>query len=812
MTDRAPLRAAAPVTPGDVLVDLLARASELATEYGLSAAAAVSALVAGWAACRAALRGARHAHLCRDARQITIHPPPEADPAGADTLWSNLVGLLRPAWKRLLTGQPHITFEYAWGPTGMCISMWIAGRIPPRLVEHAVEAAWPGALTSTHPPSQPIPPGAPATGGTLRLARPDWLPLRHDHPADPLRALTGAAAALAPGHRAAVQILARPVTGRRLRNAPRAAAALRVDVPAHPARRLLDLLTPASPSRAGSASPDRAAIARAVLDKAAHPQWEILIRYAVTTPPAQQGYPTGSGRPVLRGGAHALASAFALYTGHNQLARHRLRRPARALAGRRMGRGDLVSVPELAALAHLPLDTTVPGLARAGARTVPPPPAIPSAGPGRKLLGTAGSGRAVALGVGDARHHLHVLGATGSGKSTLLAQLILQDAAVGRGLIVIDPKGDLVADLLPRLPAGAANRVVLLDPDDPAPPSLNVLRGPDPDLATDNLVGIFGRIFADYWGPRTDDILRAACLTLGHDPAATLADVPRLLGDHGYRRRVTERVTEPILGGFWAWYDQLSEPARAHVVGPLMNKLRAVLLRPFARATLGQQGIDVNLGRVLDGGICLVRVPKGVLGADTARLVGSFVLAKTWEAATHRARLGQHARADAAVYLDECHNFLTLPHGLDDMLAEARAYRLSLVLAHQNLAQLPRDTRDAVSANARNKIYFAVAPDDARALDRHVHPSLSAHDLANLAAYQAAARLIVDAAEQPAFTLTTTPLPPAIAGRARVIRAAASARRRAARSRPARDDPRLRWPTTATTPNPQPPSPMSGAR
>jgi hypothetical protein len=56
---------------------------------------------------------------------------------------------------------------------------------------------------------------------------------------------------------------------------------------------------------------------------------------------------------------------------------------------------------------------------------------------------------------------------------------------------------------------------VLIDPEEhEAPPILNVLSGPDPDLVVDNVVGIFRSIFEAYWGPRTDDVLRAACLTL----------------------------------------------------------------------------------------------------------------------------------------------------------------------------------------------------------------------------------------------------------------------------------------------------------
>jgi hypothetical protein len=66
------------------------------------------------------------------------------------------------------------------------------------------------------------------------------------------------------------------------------------------------------------------------------------------------------------------------------------------------------------------------------------------------------------------------------------------------------------------------------------------------------------------------------------------------------------------------------------------------------------------------------------------------------------------------------------------MLAEARGYRLSLVLAHQHLAQLPRDTQLAISANARNKIYFNCSPEDAHQLARHTQPELDEHDLSHL--------------------------------------------------------------------------------
>ena len=65
----------------------------------------------------------------------------------------------------------------------------------------------------------------------------------------------------------------------------------------------------------------------------------------------------------------------------------------------------------------------------------------------------AGGRRLAGLAVADARFHVHVPGATGTGKTTLLANMVLADARAGRGAVVLDPKGDMVSDLLGRLPA-----------------------------------------------------------------------------------------------------------------------------------------------------------------------------------------------------------------------------------------------------------------------------------------------------------------------------------------------------------------------
>ena len=123
----------------------------------------------------------------------------------------------------------------------------------------------------------------------------------------------------------------------------------------------------------------------------------------------------------------------------------------------------------------------MPGLSRAGARAVAAAarhPACPARASGRWGSPTPGAPRPVGLAVADARHHLRVIGPTGTGKTTLIIGQILADAAAGRGVVFIDPKGDAVTDLLARLPEDVAGKVVLFDPADrAAPPCLNVLQG-----------------------------------------------------------------------------------------------------------------------------------------------------------------------------------------------------------------------------------------------------------------------------------------------------------------------------------------------
>ncbi len=402
----------------------------------------------------------------------------------------------------------------------------------------------------------------------------------------------------------------------------------------------------------------------------------------------------------------------------------------------------------------------LPGLASPAARRLAPVAAIPASG---RVIGQAtfpGQERPLALPAGEALHHLHVIGPTGVGKSTLLANLACQDIAAGRGVVVIDPKGDLVADIADRIPTAQHDRVILLDPtDDDRPVGLNLLHGAhrQPELAADQVLAIFHRLYAAFWGPRTQDILHASLLTLAQHPGMTLCELPLLLSDDAFRARLVARVDDPVaLGPFWAWYDQLSPAERAHAIGPVMNKLRAFLLRRRVRNVIGQAYPTFTLGDVLTAPkVLLVSLAKGQLGTEAAALVGSLVVALLWQATQQRGA----NRRPVMVFIDEFQDVLNLPTDLADVLAQARGFGVRLTLAHQHLGQLTSQVRTAVLTNARSKIVFQTSAEDAPALARHLGPPLTPIDLQTLAATQVYAALTINGCTSPPASAHTHPLP-----------------------------------------------------
>lgn len=447
------------------------------------------------------------------------------------------------------------------------------------------------------------------------------------------------------------------------------------------------------------------------------------------------------------------------------------------LTGRR---GRYLSAPELAAVIGWPIDSPdLPGLELGAAKRLVPSSALPTWG---RVLGDSdfsGLSRPVAISPAASTRGLYVLGPTGTGKTSLLKNLIRDDLEQGRGLAVIETNGDLVSDLLDLIPPERIDDVVLLDPTDPDYAiGFNPFAGvKDPSLVADQLGELFQRLWEAFWGPRTAQLTHMGLLTLARRKDSTLLDLPRLYLDPAFRARVLADLDDPLgLGPDWQWFESLSAREQTTVVSPLLNKVRQFTARPAIRAIVGQAEPATSLKQIVaEDKVLLVHLPKGLIGAETAQLLGCLILTGLWQVAAERAGLPSKHRRPFGLYVDEVQDFASAPIPWDEMFAQGRKYGLSLTVAHQNLEQLPKELRETVLANARSKAVFALSAADAKKLEPLFAPALTVADLQALDAYSVAARVAAENGSTARPVTLTTPPPPEPLGSAAAVRAASCA-------------------------------------
>ncbi len=420
-------------------------------------------------------------------------------------------------------------------------------------------------------------------------------------------------------------------------------------------------------------------------------------------------------------------------------------KPERLNQTRRPWRYPLrLAAAEMACLAAWPIgDKHLPGLPPISPRSLPPPTWMSNQQTqlGGRVFATSASNQGIKIGIPPADSLLHtvLLGPTGAGKSTAIEHLALADIKAGAGVVVIDPKNDLVTDLLERIPPSRAHDVVVLDPTDPNPVGFNPLAEytTSPELHVDSILASLKAIFADSWGVRTEEILTAALITLAktaHQAARSLVAIPSLLTSPALRRVITSSVHDPLgVSAFWAKYHSWSPEQRATIIAPVLNKLQQFVIRPRMRAILGQTQPRFHLADIFTKRrILLVSLNKGLIGPESARLLGSLIVGHLWPLILGRSKLPANRRHLTSIYVDEVHDFINaIPGDLADALAQSRSLGVAWTMAHQYRHQLSPAMCKAIDANARNKIYFGLSATDARDIARNI-PQLEAADFIRL--------------------------------------------------------------------------------
>jgi hypothetical protein len=437
--------------------------------------------------------------------------------------------------------------------------------------------------------------------------------------------------------------------------------------------------------------------------------------------------------------------------------------------------GMLLSAAELSGLVHVP-DASVrhAGLEREDKRTKAPPA---EALGHHHVLGEnthKGQSALVTLESTARLQHAHILGASGTGKSTLLVQLAIQDVQAGNGIAVLDPHGDLIDDVLARIPNERQHDVIVFDPaDEEWPVGLNVLLARttlERQLLASDLVSIFQRL-STSWGDTMGAVLSNAVLAIvEHERGGTLLDLRRFLVDEAFRREFLRGVADEEVRFFWAKSFPL---IGSRSIGPILTRLDAFVRPKLIRHIVGQRCPRLDMAAVLgEGKILLAKLSQGLIGEENASLLGSLLAMRLHQLALARQQMARIERRPFFLYADEAQHFVT--PSMAALLTDVRKYGLGLVLSHQNLFQIRGSpVESALLGNAYTRVVFRVGDEDAKRL-ADSYSFFGASDLRALAKREAIVRLGVAQHDFNMRTLLLDDVDPDVAERRRKAIVAAS--------------------------------------
>ncbi len=383
--------------------------------------------------------------------------------------------------------------------------------------------------------------------------------------------------------------------------------------------------------------------------------------------------------------------------------------------------GMILSLGELAGLVHLPnASVRVPALIRLTDVTKEAPESVRSGGVFLGINEHHGLEAEVRLATRDRMRHCHVVGASGTGKSTLLVSMMLDDIEKGHGVAVLDPHGDLVDEVLTRLPESRLGDVVLFDPSDPEyVVGWNVLGAHtelEKELMASDLTATFARL-STSWGDQMSTVLSNAVLAfLNSSRGGTLQDLRQFLVEGKFREAFLKTVTDEYISEYWNQDFKLIE--KRNPQAPILTRLNTFLRNKLVRDVVTLKEKHVDFREVMDKKrIFLARLSQGAIGEENASLLGNLLVSKIHQVTLSRQDVAREEREPYFLYLDEFHEMATA--SMATMFSGVRKYGLSLTVAHQDLYQLRQtlpQVERAVLSNSHTRICFRVGDDDAKKL------------------------------------------------------------------------------------------------
>jgi DNA helicase HerA-like ATPase len=432
-----------------------------------------------------------------------------------------------------------------------------------------------------------------------------------------------------------------------------------------------------------------------------------------------------------------------------------------------------LNIRELSSIFHLSGEGIIssPQLKQSKSKDTPAPINLPQEGTLLGINSSRGNETKVYLTKEDRLRHFYSIGQTGTGKTVLLKNMIAQDIRDGAGVCMIDPHGSDIQDVLGAIPESRWDDVIYFDPGyTPRVMGLNMLEY-DPafpeqkTFVVNELFSIFQKLYGgvpESMGPMFEQYFRNAATLVLEDPASgsTLLDISRVLADSKFREMKLSKSMNPVVNQFWKEIATKAggDASLQNIVPYITSKFDVFLANEIMRPIVAQQKSSFDFRKIMDEKkILLVNLSKGKLGDINSNLIGLILVGKILISALSRADSPRESINPFYLYIDEFQNITT--DSISTILSEARKYKLSLNVAHQFIAQLDENIKNAVFGNVGSMASFRVGSEDATFLEKQFEPVFSANDLINIDNYNAYVRVLANGSPVPPFNIKTLPPP-----------------------------------------------------
>lgn len=709
-----------------------------------------------------------------------------------DHLYQSLHSIYNGRMDRLWHGQEFFALEYA-ALAGEILFFLVVPRRMAQLVEKQLTSFYPDVIIDEVEDYNIFTPESVVTARTLLPSAPFTSVFKtyQQLKSDPLNAITNAFSKLQQTEGAAVQFVLRPAKPGWQKTLEKKAADLLNSKkgggfsmlnPLYWVRAIFDILTSSDGKidfQDEQKSGDRISqmaeeYSKAVDEKAANPGYTCTVRIVASAHgPARAQQMLGTVIASFGQFTQVRGNGFKLARMENRnhtVKRFIRRTPSRTFLQWLQAPKLLLGTTELASFYHLPdiKYNKMETIKWQNFKTSPAPKNLPADG---LFLGTntfRGEKKRIFMKNDDRFRHFYMIGQTGTGKSSFLVNMCQQDFSNGKGVCVVDPHGSLIEDLLPFIPRERADDVIYFNPaDTERPMGLNLLEGKSPeerDLIALDAMNMMVKMFGEeVFGPRIQDYFRNGCLTLMEDEeeGGAITDLVRLFTDDDWNKFKVAKVKNPIVKSFWE--NQMAKTGqreKQEMIPYFAAKFGQFYTNTLMRNIVGQTKSSFDISQCMnDGKIVMMNLSKGLIGDINSTLLGMIVVQKIQVAAMRRQREEKAARKDFFLYIDEFQNFVT--PSIESILSEARKYRLGLILAHQYIDQLEKDSKlagatslkGAIFGNVGTMMFYKIGPQDAEVAGKEMAPVFSEQDLVNVDAFKGTMKMCIDGQPSRPFSI-----------------------------------------------------------